>query len=125
GCQLVLTSRSEAGLEATAAQAKTPNATLLAADLADSPQIARLAAQIEERFERVDILINNAGVGLYAPSFRSEPEQVRRLFEVNFLAPLELTRRVLPRIPRGGAIVNVSSIGGKIPLPWQTAYSCS
>ena len=63
--------------------------------------------------------------GLYAAAHRSEPDDVRRLFELNFFAPVELVRRLAPQIPAGGAVVNVSSIGGKVPLPWQGIYSAS
>ena len=50
---------------------------------------------------------------------------VRSMFALNFLAPVELVRQLVPLIPRGGAVVNISSIAGKVPLPWLTLYSSS
>ena len=80
-----------------------------------------------ERFGGIDILINNAGMGLYDPAWRAPLTDARRLFELNFFAPLALTQLVTPhmRQRRAGVIVNVSSIGGKVTLPWLTLYSAS
>ena len=80
-----------------------------------------------DRFGAVDILINNAGMGLYAPAWDTPLEDARRLFELNFFAPLALTQLVAPhmRERRSGVIVNVSSVAGKVTLPWLTLYSAS
>jgi short-subunit dehydrogenase len=78
-----------------------------------------------ERFGAIDILVNNAGAGLYRPSWSAPMEEVRSLWELNFFALLELTQLVIPhmRARRSGMIVNVSSIAGKVSLPWLTLYS--
>lgn len=75
----------------------------------------------------IDILINNAGVGVYAPSWQCPMEQMRRMFEVNFFAAVDLTQRLAPSmVARGqGMVVNVASIASKVPLPWFTLYSAS
>ena len=125
GARLILTARSQERLEQVAAEVAPAEAAVCPADLCDLASIEALSDHVQERFGRIDILINNAGVGLYARSYDSSPEKVRRLLELNFLAPVELTRRLGPAIPRGGAVVNVSSIAGKVPLPWLTLYSAS
>jgi short-subunit dehydrogenase len=125
GARLLLTSRSREGLEETARLAAPAEAHILPADLTDSDAIGRLCGEIRERFGYVDALVNNAGVGLYIPSYESRPETVRRLFELNVIAPVELTRQLLPILPAGATIVNVSSIVGKVPLPWMPLYSAS
>jgi len=76
---------------------------------------------------RIDILINNAGVGVYAPSWRTPMDDMRRMFEVNLFAAVDLTQRLTPSmVERGsGLVVNVASIASKVPLPWFTLYSAS
>jgi short-subunit dehydrogenase len=75
----------------------------------------------------VDALLNNAGIGLYAPSHEAPLDDTRYLFELNLFAPLALIQSVVPEMRRqgGGMIVNVSSIAGKVTLPWLTLYSAS
>ena len=125
GARLILTGRSLDRLEAVARDVQPADAIVIPADLEDPRSITALCEETRRRVSAIDILINNAGVGLYAPSFQAPPDLVRRMFELNFLAPVELVRRLKPLIPRGGAIVNVSSIAGKVPLPWLSLYSAS
>jgi short-subunit dehydrogenase len=74
----------------------------------------------------LDVLVNNAGVGLYAPTDAASMPLVRRMWELNFFVPLELVQLAVPYLERqGGVIVNVSSIAGKVTLPWLTLYSAS
>jgi short-subunit dehydrogenase len=75
----------------------------------------------------VDILINNAGMGLYAPAWDTPLEDARRLFELNFFAPLAMVQLVASHMRKrgGGMLVNVSSVAGKVTLPWLTLYSAS
>ena len=103
------------------------DAVVTAGDLTD-PEVRRRAVEATiERFGSIDILINNAGVGLYSPSWRADMAQVRALMELNLFVPMELAQLVVPRmIEQGsGVIVNVGSIAGKVTLPWMTVYSAS
>lgn len=97
------------------------------ADLTDAADRARAYEEVLARLGRVDILINNAGVGLYQPSWTASDELARRMFEVNFFAALDLTQRAVPAMrERGsGLVVNVASIASKVTLPWFTLYSAS
>jgi short-subunit dehydrogenase len=123
GCKLSLTARSEANLLRVAG----PETLVTAGDICEEETRRRLADRTLERFGAIDILINNAGAGLYAPSWRAPMPDVRRLMELNFFAPMALTQLVMPgmRERRSGMIVNIGSIGGKVTLPWMTLYSAS
>ena len=123
GATLSLAARDEAAL----AQVASGQALATAGDLTDAAARERAVARTLERFGRIDILINNAGMGLYAPSWKTPMEDARRLFELNFFVPLAMIQLVTPHMIRqgGGAIVNISSIAGKAPLPWFTLYSSS
>jgi short-subunit dehydrogenase len=110
-----------------AVAAGAPDALITAGDINDDAHRRNLVARTFERFGSIDILINNAGMGLYAPSWRVPMEQARDLMELNFFAPMALAQLVVPgmRERRSGMIVNVGSIAGKVTLPWMTLYSVS
>jgi len=127
GARLILTARSEEALERVSRAASPAESRVLPADLSRPDQVGELAERALGCWGRIDVLINNAGVGVYVPCWKLEPAQARAMMEVNFFAPLELMRRVIPAMRRqgGGAIVNVSSIAGQLALPWLTLYSAS
>jgi short-subunit dehydrogenase len=82
---------------------------------------------VSERFEgKVDVLINNAGYGLFGSSEDQSLEQIRHQFEVNVFGPMALTRALLPAIRAArGRILCVSSIAGLVSYPLYSAYSAS
>jgi len=123
GAKLSLTARSEEGLRRVAGA----DGLVTAGDLTSEETRARVVERTLERYGAIDILINNAGVGFYLPSWRAPMEQTRGLMELNFFALLGMTQLVVPhmRERQSGMIVNVGSIGGKITLPWMTLYSAS
>ena len=123
GASISLTARSQEGLR----KAAPPDALLTTGDVTSDSDRRRIVDRTLERFGKIDILINNAGAGLYLPSWSAPLEEARRLMELNFFAVLALTQLVAPhmRARRSGMIVNVSSVAGKIPLPWMTLYSAS
>lgn len=96
----------------------------LLGDVADPEFQDRLIGETLTRFGRIDVLINNAGVGLYQPSYRSDLALTRRMFDVNLFAPLELVQKALPslRAAPQGMVVNISSVGAWAGLPWATMY---
>jgi short-subunit dehydrogenase len=76
---------------------------------------------------RIDVLVNNAGVGLYSPATEVPVDSFGRLLEVNVLAPLALAQMVIPVMLRqsSGTIVTMGSVAGCVSLPWAAAYCAS
>ncbi|UKI33816.1 MAG: SDR family NAD(P)-dependent oxidoreductase [Lentisphaeria bacterium] len=96
----------------------------LAVDLTDAEQRTRAAAAIEQEFGRLDVLVNNAGIGSYATWEELSEEELRREFELDFFAPVELTRALLPLLEKSrGSIVNISSVAAQIPVGCMGAYN--
>ena len=125
GARLILTARSAEALERVCRAVQPAQAKAVPADLTHPEEVSALVQRATACYGRVDILVNNAGVGLYQPSWEADQAQVREMMEINFFAPLALIQGIVPYMRRqgGGIIVNVSSIAGKIPLPWLTVYS--
>ena len=96
-------------------------------DLLDAGQIQSAIRQTIDRFGKIDILINNAGIIEVGPLEHMTREDFERSMAVHFWAPYALISDVVPemRTRGGGRIVNISSIGGKIAVPHLAAYSAS
>ena len=96
-------------------------------DLLDSGQIQSAIRQTIDRFGKIDILINNAGIIEVGPLEHMTREDFERSMAVHFWAPYELISEVVPEMRTwgGGRIVNISSIGGKIAVPHLAPYSAS
>jgi len=123
GARLALNSRNQDKLRASA----PPGAFLAPGDVTSGTDRQAVIESTLARFGAIDILINNAGAGYYQPSWEMPLDEVRRLMDLNFFAPLALTQLAVPhmRARRTGMIVNIGSIAGKVPLPWMTLYSVS
>jgi NAD(P)-dependent dehydrogenase (short-subunit alcohol dehydrogenase family) len=93
-------------------------------DVTDPQQRRAAIAQAIERFGRIDVLVNNAGRTQVGAVAETTEEELRSLFELHFFAPAALTRAVLPRMRAngGGAIVQMTSVGGQITAPGFGAY---
>jgi NAD(P)-dependent dehydrogenase (short-subunit alcohol dehydrogenase family) len=115
------------------ARAKTDLATrggavlTIQCDLLDRAQIETAVRQVIDRFGKIDILINNAGIIEVGPLEHMTREDFERAMQLHFWAPYELISRIIPemRIWGGGRIVNISSIGGKVAVPHLAPYSAS
>lgn len=96
-------------------------------DLLDARQIQSAVQQIIDRFGRIDILINNAGIIEVGPLQNMTREDFERAMRLHFWAPFELIAKIVPemRVWGGGRIVNISSIGGKVAVPHLAPYSAS
>lgn len=108
-------------------QIRGREAIAIQVDVADRSQVERMRDIVLERFHRVDILINNAGICKVYPIDELEEELWDRLIEVNLKGVYLCTRALIPgMIKQGnGRIVNISSMAGKIGGRWMTAYSAS
>src|SRR5271156_4782727 len=100
---------------------------MLTADVTDDRSVEQAVAAVLEREGRLDIVVNNAGMGIAGPVENTSIEQATRQFEVNFFGAFRVCRAVLPamRSQRSGYIVNIGSIGGLVAIPYQAMYSAS
>jgi uncharacterized protein len=125
----VLASRNRKKLEALALDlVSLPGRTLVVpTDVTDRLAVEALVRRTAEEFGRVDILINNAGTGLFAPIAGGSPENMRRLFEVNFWGAINCIQAVVPYMQSQGRghIVNVASVAAKISPPYMGMYSAT
>src|SRR6266852_8606015 len=96
-------------------------------DLLDAGQIQSAVRKIIDRFGKIDVLINNAGIIEVGPLEHMMREDFECAMRLHFWAPFELISRIVPemRIWGGGRIVNISSIGGKVAVPHLAPYSAS
>lgn len=122
GARLLLTGRDRTRL---AEVTRLTGAEAHPADLAEPASLAELAAWAVER--RPAVVVHNAGIGLAAAAGAVEDAQLRRLFDVNVLAPMSLTRALLPGLRERGAghLVFVGSIAGLLGVPEESAYAAS
>jgi NAD(P)-dependent dehydrogenase (short-subunit alcohol dehydrogenase family) len=99
----------------------------LACDVTSDEAVQTAVGQVLAKAGRVDLLINNAGVGLIAGAEESSVEQAKSLFDVNLFGVFRLTKAVLPAMRRQGSgrIVNISSVMGLIPAPFMALYAAS
>jgi short-subunit dehydrogenase len=130
GMELVLAARSQDGLDAVADEVRSTagvTVSTLTVDLGDRAQAAVLGARAEEVAGRVDVLVNNAGLESARLLTEVTVDELAAMTEVNLLAPMVLTRAVLPgMIERGrGHVVNVSSMAGLIASAYQESYSAT
>ncbi len=88
-----------------------------ALDMADADSIAALADRLHQQGERLDVLINNAGVALDSHTVGVDMGKVRRTFEINLFGVLELTEKIFPIVVDGGHIINMDSRYGSFDMP--------
>jgi NAD(P)-dependent dehydrogenase (short-subunit alcohol dehydrogenase family) len=107
--------------------AKVRNALVLKLDVTDQGQIDAAVKAAEDKFGRIDVLVNNAGVGYFAAVEESEEDQVRRMFEINVFGMSRMIHAALlgMRKHRKGFIVNFSSIGGLRSFPSVGYYNAT
>jgi short-subunit dehydrogenase len=124
GATLLVSGRDHASLAEIAAEI---DGTPLAIDLAEPEGATELAAAALAVHGRVDVLVNCAGVGMYGPLAELDNGELERLVRVNLLAPIELTRALLPAMleRRSGHLVNVGSIAGRVGRRHEAAYSAT
>jgi len=100
--------------------------TVVIADITQAADVARLREAVEATSPTLEVLVNNAGTAFPAPIELLPLDDLREQFEINVVAQVAVTQALLPRLKAGrGAIVNVSSISGRIASPCIGAYSAS
>ena len=102
-------------------------AVALTLDLGEARDLELVRAAVLDRFGRVDLLVNNAGQGLFAGWDQTSEADWRRLLEVNLMGAVRVTGALLPSMlsARRGVVVNVASVAGLNGYPEQTAYCAS
>ena len=99
----------------------------IAAEVTDEEAVKAAVASLFEKEGRIDLLINNAGMGISGPVEFTEAEDMKRIMEVNFYGQVYCAKAVLPymREQGSGRIVCTSSVAAPIAIPYQSFYSCS
>lgn len=99
----------------------------LVADVTDEAAVKKVVDEIVAREGKIDVLVNNAGFGISGAVEFTKTEDAKRLFDTNFFGMVNMNRAVVPvmREAGQGRIVNISSVAGQIPIPFQTYYSAA
>ncbi|HZH97012.1 MAG TPA: oxidoreductase [Flavisolibacter sp.] len=102
-------------------------AVAIALDVTRPNEIKTAVEQMKASFGRIDVSVNNAGIGYFGAIEESEEAEVRRMFEINFFGLANMTKEVLPimRSQKSGHIVNISSIGGLVAFPGVGFYNAT
>jgi NAD(P)-dependent dehydrogenase (short-subunit alcohol dehydrogenase family) len=99
----------------------------VACDVTSDQAVGTAVREVHAKAGRIDLLVNNAGVGLVGAAEESSLEQAKSIFDVNLFGVIRMTNAVLPvmRQQRSGRIVNISSVMGLIPSPFLALYASS
>lgn len=121
---IIATARRSDRLQSLQAECPRGKVIVHEADLASPEQRKTLTDRAREEFETLDLLVNNAGLGAYAPFERTDPKTVRQIFAVDVEAVFELTAEAIRWMKphRRGQIVQVSSVLGEVAIPYSSVY---
>jgi short-subunit dehydrogenase len=126
GHDVVLVARSEGKLQALATelQSRGGRAQVIAADLAAAGGPKQVVDRLAERGLAIDVLVNNAGYGLFGPFLETSLETELAMIQLNIVALTELTKRLLPGMVarKNGRILNVASTAAFLPGPLMAVY---
>ena len=126
GYRVAVTSRNTDDVKDIADQ-YPDTALAITLDVTKPAEIKTAVAQALEKFKRIDVLVNNAGIGYFGAIEESEEEEIRRMFEINFFGLANVTNAILPvmRKQKSGHIINISSIGGLVAFPGVGFYNAT
>lgn len=126
GNQVAVAARNTADVQDIVA-AYPDTAIAVKLDVTKADEIKAATALVKEKFGRIDVLVNNAGIGYFGAIEESEEAEVRRMFEINVFGLANVTNSVLPimRAQRSGHILNVASIGGLVGFPGVGFYNAT
>ncbi len=96
-------------------------------DVTDRDAVNAAVSEIVKKYGRIDVLVNNAGMGISGAAEDTDQAAVRKIFELNFFGALNMVQAVVPvmRSQGGGSIVNVSSVAAELAIPFQSFYSAT
>lgn len=99
----------------------------LQCDVTDAERVNAVTKQIFDKEGRIDYLVNCAGMGISGSVENSTDRQIEKIFAVNFFGTVKMCKAVVPYMRQGGfgKIVNISSVAGELPIPFQTFYSAT
>jgi len=124
GARVLITGRREAELRASASRHRGIDHVV--ADVGNPGDVARGIDEVRSRFDRLDLLVNNAGIFELAPLSAASPEHTRRTWDTNVAGVIETTRQALPLLRRSkGAIINIASIVADQPFANMSVYCAS
>jgi short-subunit dehydrogenase len=127
GANIALAARSESGLHDVAKRLRElgTEAVVMPIDLRESSQREKLVTDVQRKFGKIDVLVNNAGLETEGAYVELPWTSIRETVEVNLIAPMDLTRLVLPKMleRNAGHIVNIASIAAKSGAPYAATYS--
>ena len=100
---------------------------LVAMDVTKRPTIDAAVSQVIEKYGRIDVLVNNAGIGMTGPVEEIPKTEIEKVMSTNFTGPVQVIQAVLPhmRAAGDGLIINITSIAGYMGLPFRGVYSSS
>lgn len=115
------------GTSRDATKVKDSSFPIVSLDVRQPKTIQSAVAEVLHNEGRLDVLINNAGVGITGPLEEIPSEEIKNNFDVNVFGPIEVMKAVLPqmRSQKSGLIINVTSIAGYMGLPYRSVYSAS
>ncbi len=127
GARVGLVGRSAQKLQQLGNELGDNNISLIAADITSAEGRQKIVDQMQESFGGYDILVNSAGIMDFTSFLDQSDERLEAVFQTNIIAPMQLTKKVLPYMlaQNKGQIVNVGSIFGSIGFAWFTSYSTS
>src|SRR5215467_4006666 len=128
GANVVMLSRDVERAEAARSRVGLPDRTVaLACDVRNREEIDRVIGLTLHHLKRIDVWVNNAGHGLLDSVERMDMNACRETFETNFFGTVAGMQAVIPVMKQqgGGAIINISSVAGHIPLPFHAVYSAT
>ena len=128
GASVVLLSRDAGRVEAARVRVGFPDRTAaFSCDVRHSEEIDRVLTLTLHHFKRIDVWVNNAGHGLFDSVAEMDMHACHEMFETNFFGAVSAMQAVIPvmRQQGGGAIINISSVAGHIPLPFHASYSAT
>ncbi len=128
GASMVLLSRDASRAEAARHRVGHTERTLaLACDVRNREEIDRVVGLTLHHFDRIDVWVNNAGVGIRDSVADMEMTACRELFETNFFGAVACLQAVAPTMRQagGGTVINISSVAGHVPVPFMTPYAAT